>query len=114
MLKKQFRGLSEKDVSHLFSGPHKTMGNSYFRVNWQDSDKNFPQFVVVTPRKIVKSAVERNRLRRQIYELIRLGFLHWTGGIRVAILIKNASLELPRRQFRDEFVQLMHKAHLFS
>ena len=114
MLKKKYRGLTEAEVSELFTGPHQSQANRFFRVNWISTEQNFPQFVVVTPRKIEKSAVMRNSLRRRIYEMIRLGFSQWTQGYRVAILVKNPALESSAREFRDAFQQLMQKAKLFE
>jgi len=113
MLKKQYRGLTEAEVSELFSGSHESVGNRIFRVNWSTSEQSFPQFVVITPKKLHKSAVIRNRLRRRIYEMIRREFSRWTEGFRVAILVKNPALESSPSEFKEAFTKVMEKAKLF-
>lgn len=112
MLKKMYRGLTASEVSDLFDGTAFSKGNQYFRINWKKTDAPFPQFVVITSRKLHRSAVRRNLLRRLIYELIRRHFSDWTQGLRVAILIKTAALECNRREFRNAFLRLMQSAGL--
>lgn len=39
-----------------------------------DNSKGFTRIAVVVSKKVAKSAVERNRIRRRIYEALRLNF----------------------------------------
>lgn len=114
MLEKKFRGLKPSDVSELFKREGvKSTATRYFRVNWKSYSQGYPQFVVITTSKTAKSAVVRNRLRRRIYEMIRLNLNDWTEGLRVAILVKSLAVELKPAKFRDEFTELMSEAKLF-
>ena len=39
-----------------------------------DNSKGFTRIAVVVSKKVAKSAVERNRIRRRVYEALRLNF----------------------------------------
>lgn len=46
--------------------------NKLFLFKYTDSKQDFSQFAVIVSKKISKSAVERNRIRRKIFTAIRL------------------------------------------
>ncbi len=50
-------------------------GNSYksplFLVRYVKNDKHFSRYRAIISKKLLRGAVERNKLRRQIYEIIR-------------------------------------------
>ena len=101
MLKKKYRGLSRDQVAEVFSKDAKTNSNSFFRIRWLKTDDSYPQFVVITTPAFHRSAVKRNRVRRQVYEWIRLNFKDWTRGIRIAILVKKPALDAERVKFHQ-------------
>ena len=41
-----------------------------------DNTRGFTRLAVVVSKKVAKSAVERNRIRRRIYEALRVNFEH--------------------------------------
>ncbi|MDP2691527.1 MAG: ribonuclease P protein component [bacterium] len=112
MLKKNYRSLSASEVSELFDRRAETVVNRYFRINWKKSERSYSQFAVVIPRKILPHAVNRNKMRRILNELIRVHFSRWTDGLRVAILVRTPALHAQRTEFRNAFLELMSKSHL--
>lgn len=114
MLKHQFRSLKASEVSELFQGNPATKSDPAFRVLWMTVDQDFPQFVVITSGKLHGSAVVRNRLRRMIFELIRLHFSQWTLGVRVAIVVKTPAIRLTKKAFTQAFLRIMKATGLFS
>lgn len=50
-------------------------GNSYqsdlFIVRYTKNDKHFSRYRAIISKKLLRGAVDRNKLRRQIYEIIR-------------------------------------------
>ena len=109
MLSKRYRGLSAPQVGALFSGPHKSAVNSFFRVNWAVSPLPSARFAVITPGSLCPSAVLRNRMRRRVCELVRLYFEHWTRGLRVAILVKKAALTASPEVLKASLLPLLKK-----
>lgn len=109
MLKKAHRGLSPSQVSKLFSAPHQTVANSFFRVNWAASSDTPVKFSIITPGSLTRSAVLRNRFRRRFSELVRLNFRDWTARLQVAILVKKAALTATPDQLRKALLSLLAK-----
>lgn len=46
--------------------------SSLFIIKYSENNENFSRFCVIISKKFEKSAIKRNRLRRQIFEGIRL------------------------------------------
>lgn len=46
--------------------------NDVFKVWVAESNNSIPRFSVIPSKKIVKTSVKRNRIRRIIYEILRL------------------------------------------
>jgi len=65
---------SKYEIDALFEqGRNLRSGSVGFKLLWQDSQE-WPhlKFLVVVPKRRVKNAVDRNRLKRQLREVIRL------------------------------------------
>ncbi len=109
MLPKKHRGLSPDQVSELFTKEHQTLSNHFFRINYRFCDQSRAQFAVMVQPKVERSAVSRNRLRRRVYEVIRLHFESWTTGVRVVILVKKNAALLDRAKVREEFLAIFKR-----
>ena len=63
----------------------------------------------VVPAKIAKKAVQRNQLRRKMYEVIRPIFKQITPGQHIVVFAKSAALlvtfEQLSKEMRDSFVK---------
>jgi ribonuclease P protein component len=70
MLKKIFR-LSGEDLKKFFSKKYKKIGNDIFLIYYQKNDLSYPRFALLPDKKIFKKAVKRNKIRRQVYTIIR-------------------------------------------
>lgn len=70
MLKKKYR-LKGDDIKKFFEGRFKTFKNEYFKIFYRDNSLKFSRFSVKPQDKIFKKAVERNRVRRRIYNILR-------------------------------------------
>ncbi len=112
MLNKTYRGLANQEVSSLFQNRNTpTKANAAFRVLAISTPSNRSQFSLIIPKKLIKSAVFRNRLRRQLSEDIRQVYSYWTVGRRVAILVKRGVLELDTVQRRASLSHLLEELH---
>lgn len=70
MIAKEFRVPREK-ISYILKKGQEAF-SELFIIRYSDSNADFNRFRTIVSRKIDKSAVKRNTLRRQIYEAIRL------------------------------------------
>lgn len=71
-----------------------------------DNDLNFSRFGVVISAKVSKLAVKRNKIRRIIYDFIRLNNLYKVGG-RPARAGKPAFTGLPAQAGRDVVITVL-------
>ena len=76
---------------------------------WQPTDGSYRVAIVIS-KKVHKSAVVRNRIRRRIYALVAAHFAAGNQGADIVFLVQNASLaELPAEKVREEVDSLLKK-----
>jgi ribonuclease P protein component len=71
MLSKRYRFHSRGGVRHTYQNG-KTIRGSRISLVFADNSRNKQRFAVVVSKKVMKSAVARNRIRRRVYEAVRL------------------------------------------
>ncbi len=71
MLSKRYRFHSRGGVRHTYQNG-KTIRGSRISLVFAENSRNKQRFAVVVSKKVMKSAVGRNRIRRRVYEAIRL------------------------------------------
>lgn len=73
MLKKKFRFHSRGGVKFTYAHG-KTIRTPKISLVYNENSRGFQRFAVVVSKKIEKTAVGRNRIRRRVYEAIRAEF----------------------------------------
>lgn len=71
MLSKKYRFHSRGGVRHTYQNG-RTIRRPQISLVYTKNERGFLRFGVVVSKKILKSAVGRNRIRRRVYEAIRL------------------------------------------
>jgi len=71
MLSKKYRFHSRGGVRYTYQNG-KTIRGSKISLVFANNTRNRQRFAVVVSKKVLKSAVGRNRIRRRVYEAIRL------------------------------------------
>ncbi len=66
----------------------------------------------VVPKKVSKTAVGRNKLRRQMYEAIAPLFSSMIDGVHVIVFAKNTAIETPFVDLSAEMKTVFVKAGL--
>ena len=73
------------------------------------------RFSVVVSKKVIKSAVGRNRIRRRLYEYIRTHIDRIDGIHDVVLICTSSELRtLPYAHISEQLDQLFDKAHLYK
>ncbi len=70
MIKKSYRFHSRGGVRYTYQNG-KTIRGAKISLVFADNSRNKQRYAVVVSKKILKSAVSRNRIRRRCYEAIR-------------------------------------------
>ncbi|MBQ2659822.1 ribonuclease P protein component [Candidatus Saccharibacteria bacterium] len=71
MLNKKYRFHSRGGVRYTYQNG-KTIRTPKISLVYNKNGRGFQRFAVVVSKKVLKSAVGRNRIRRRVYEAIRL------------------------------------------
>ena len=71
MLSKKFRFHSRGGVRYVYQ-KGKTIRSPKMSLVFTDNTRGFTRMAVVVSKKVEKSAVKRNRIRRRVYEVLRL------------------------------------------
>lgn len=75
--------------------------------------RSVSRVAVVISKKVMKSAVRRNRIRRRLYEYIRLQLTNLSGVYDlVFIVISGDLLNMPYKELTDQVDQLLHQAEV--
>ena len=81
--------------------------SDFFIVRMSANDLDSSRFGVIISAKVSKSAVKRNRIKRIIYDFVRLNELHKKAGRDVAITVFPATAKLERNEIEKELVKLV-------
>ena len=73
MLSKKYRFHSRGGVKYVYQ-KGKTIRRSKMSLVFCDNTRGFTRVAVVVSKKVAKTAVSRNRIRRRVYEAIRQNF----------------------------------------
>lgn len=113
MLTKENRLRRDQDFKRVFS-----KGRSVFDgacgIKFEKNTLKNSRFAVVIGTKVSKSAVKRNRVRRQYQEILRLNLEKIIPGFDVILLCGPASLELEYEQKEARLMAVLKKARLIS
>jgi len=73
-----------------------------------NKNRELPRFSVVVGRKVYKSAAKRNRIRRRIYEAIRLHIKPDSPSIDIAISVYSPDIiDMPDAKLKKQVTDLL-------
>ena len=74
-----------------------------------------PRFAVVVSKKVMKSAVRRNKIRRKIYEYLRTNMERLAKPQDIVIIVTSSEfLTMAPSEVRAQLEQLCESAHLYK
>lgn len=88
----------------------------YFTARFiKNPHRKLPRFAVVISKKVHKSAVGRNRVRRRVYERLRLDLLPKVSGVDVVIIATNGEvLSLSAQDMQKNLEELFRQIITYS
>jgi len=92
MLAKINRLAKKSDIDNLFQRGKRAF-SPFFAIRYLRNSQDFCRFAVVIANKEAKKATARNRLKRQIREIIRLNMSKFSGKYDIIINISKNCLE---------------------
>jgi ribonuclease P protein component len=107
MIARQFRFHGHQSLNFLFQHGHSAHGEHLKLKFVRNPRRQTARVAVVVSKKIAKSAVKRNRIRRRIFEVVRLNW-NLEQNIDLAIVVHSAEiLTMPSRDLTAEIVNLL-------
>ena len=115
MISTLYRFHGHNSLRYVYSNG-KAQRSQLFTVKYvPNTHRKNPRFSIVVSKKVIKSAVGRNRIRRRLYEYVRVNLPRLTGVYDVVIICTSAELRtLPYAQISEQLDQLFIKASLYK
>lgn len=115
MISSLFRFHGHNSLRYVYSNG-KAVRSQLFTIKYvPNSHRRHPRFSIVVSKKVIKSAVGRNRIRRRLYEYVRINMEKLTGVYDVVIICTSAELRtLPYAEISGQLDQLFTKAELYK
>lgn len=110
MLSKKYRFHSRGGVKYTYHNG-RTLRRPNISLVFNANSRGFQRFAVVVSKKVLKSAVGRNRIRRRVYEAIRLELPDYPPkNDCIFIIYSKDFMTLPFPQLRHEVRSLLQKS----
>lgn len=115
MISTLYRFHGHNSLRYVYSNG-KAVRSQLFTIKYvPNTHRKHPRFSVVVSKKVIKSAVGRNRIRRRLYEYIRVNIPNLVSVHDIVIICTSAELRtLPYAQIKEQLDQLFHKASLYK
>ena len=112
MLNKQYRFHSRGGVKYTYRHG-KTIRRPEISLVFADNPRGFTRFAVVVSKKVLKPAVGRNRIRRRVYEAVRLDFDKFKKSRDYIFVIYNQNVkDMPFSELQKTIRSLMEESML--
>lgn len=110
MLSRKYRFHSRGGVRHTYQ-KGKTIRTPILSLVFAPNTKHHQRFSVVVSKKVLKSAVGRNRIRRRVYEALRLELPEFTAHMDCIFVVFNKSIStMPFRDLRRLIHELLERS----
>lgn len=90
MISQKYRFHGHASLKYLFAHGRSARGQSLSIKFVDNSRRRYPRVAIIVSKKVFKHAVDRNRVRRRIYEIIRLRLPQFQRTVDVAITVYRA------------------------
>ena len=116
MISRKYRFHGHNSLNYLFRRG-RTVRSDFISLRFVPS-KNQEDFrlAIVVSKKVSKSAVVRNRIRRRIYEIVRVTHKssekQWPFDMAITVFDERIA-KLPNEDLTNQLHKLLHKARIF-
>lgn len=112
MLPSVFRLKKKKDFEQVLNLGH-TSGGEFFILKQVSNGLSFTRFGFIISTKVSPRATDRNRLRRQVNEIIRLNLEKIKVGFDVVIIFKRSAQDKEYLKLEKELITVFIKNKLY-
>ncbi len=113
MLKKKFRVKKRNDFQKVFENGFCLFGE-FFRIKFIENGLEYSRISIIIPKKNIKFANKRNRIKRQVGEVVRLEYNKIKSGYDVLIFYKNKEEKILYNDLKKDFISILNKSKLLK
>lgn len=115
MISTLFRFKGHNSLRYVYS-KGKAIRSQTFTIKYvQNARRTYPRVSVVVSKKVIKSAVARNRIRRRVYEYARLHIPSLKSVYDIVIICTSPDIRiLPASQITQQLDDLFKKEQLYK
>lgn len=115
MLSQSYRFHSRGGVKYTYLHGESIRGSGISLVVNNNDRRKKNRFSVIVSKKVLKSAVGRNRIRRRVYEVIREEILNIRAPLDVLVVIYNKDIkDIKYSELKDELISLFKQAKIYK
>ena len=114
MLASVFRVKRKKDFNNLFSQNAQSSSSRFCILRKAPNALTISRFGFMISTKTASSAVLRNRLKRQLSEIIRLNIKKIKTGYDIVLIIKRPAVEKKQSELAVDLMGLLAKSRLLQ
>ena len=108
MLLRTYKITKKSEIEKL-AKTGRRLGSVFFIVKVKKNILNTTRWIIIVSTKVSKSAVKRNRLRRQIREIIRVELLEDNTSSDIMVVVKDNALNADFSALKDDLLKLYKK-----
>lgn len=112
MLPRANRLNKQKDFDDVFKRG-KTKQDGFLAVRAKSNQQEFSRFGFIVSSRAAKNAVTRNRLRRQMSEIIRLNLKEIKNGFDIVLTAKSSLAGMDCQEIKKTLLDLLAKLELY-
>jgi len=115
MIPSPFRFHGHNSLRYVYANG-KAVRSQPLTIKWvKNSHRQKSRISAVVSKKVIKSAVGRNRIRRRLYEYVRLNLPKLNDTYDIVIIATSPDLRtIPSLEFSHQLDQLFEKAELYK
>lgn len=113
MLAKKFRLKKEKEIERVLA-QGQFFKNGYLKLKLIENELNRSRFATPVGLKVSKKAVDRNKIKRRLQEVLRLKWKRIKQGYDVLLMVEKPIIKKNYQEIDEDLTQLLKRAGLFQ
>jgi len=111
MLPRKYKLKKDNDFKKVFNkGKH--YQKDFIKIKFLKNDLEINRFGLVIGLKISKKAVQRNKIKRQLEEVIQSELEQMKKGVDIIILVQPEIIEKEYQEIREALIELFKKSKI--
>jgi ribonuclease P protein component len=115
MIPSPFRFHGHNSLRYVYTNG-KAVRSQPITIKWvKNTHRSKPRVSVVVSKKVIKSAIGRNRIRRRIYEYMRIHMDRLNDVYDIVVITTSPELkDIPYTELSDQLDTLLEKANVYK